>query len=595
MRITFSILFIFVIKLSGLSQSTEFFKTYNLGSNSYPLLDNIIEINNNLYVNGVIRSPNQKILLLKANHIGNLTDTNIIGADTGNFYTGTFVQQSNNRILIPGAYENTTTYIYRPYLLFIDTNIIKLSDSVYTNKFTSFEGNVKINQSYYFVGNTMYNNNGDSLPTLNILFWKTDSNFNKITSNSIGLYNITEGYGCISAGFDNNLLLGGLTFVNGNQQDWYLVNVDTNGQILGEYYYGSPTRTDYDGIKSISLGSDSSYFLAGIFNKFYDTQSTYYYLAPQVVKLDRQFNTVWSKQFGSTIPGLILTKIVSTTDDNQAILTQRVPLGLYNTLYSQVTKFNNNGDILWSRNFYQGDTTQYIRYRAWDMIETNDKGFALCGSAIDTANVGLYQEAWLVKTDSLGCDGLRSCNDTALVCEILQAPDTACKNDTAWLQVRVKGRSAPYNIYANTTLALDSVYYPYFLPLWIDTLIPYYPITTGMQSVIVSVHDPWGWNRSDTVQVFVKNCGTGNIAETWYPKKVEIYPNPATNELHVKIRTTITTSVTITIYDLQGKPVKQFITNQNDNIIYISDLQQGVYGVSLIGNNINHNDKFVKL
>ena len=116
-----------------------------------------------------------------------------------------------------------------------------------------------------------------------------------------------------------------------------------------------------------------------------------------------------------------------------------------------------------------------------------------------------------------------------------------------------------------------------------------------MQQVIIKVTDPWGWHNSDTVQIFVKNCGTGNIAEAWYPKKIEIFPNPATNELHVKIRTAIITPVTITIYNMQGKVVKQITIKQNENVIDVSELQQGVYSVRVSGNGLICNERFVKM
>ncbi|MBI5539069.1 MAG: T9SS type A sorting domain-containing protein [Bacteroidia bacterium] len=260
---------------------------------------------------------------------------------------------------------------------------------------------------------------------------------------------------------------------------------------------------------------------------------------------------------------------------------------------TSIVKLDSLYNICYSRN-YTHIGGQFNSEIPLTMSTTTDGGYVFGGFVTDYT-LTPSQQSWLVKTDSLGCDGFHSCNDTALVCQIIQAPDTVCKNDTSWLQVKFKGRSAPYFIYANNTLALDSVYYPYTLPLWIDTLVPYYPTTTGMQQVIVKVNDPWGWNRTDTVQIFVKNCGAGNIEEVWYPKKVEIYPNPATNELHVKIRSVIATPVSITIYDMQGKSVKQIISKQSENMIDISELQQGVYGVKVNGNGLICNERFVKV
>ena len=264
-------------------------------------------------------------------------------------------------------------------------------------------------------------------------------------------------------------------------------------------------------------------------------------------------------------------------------------------VYSQINKFNNNGNILWSRNYYQGDTTQYIRYRAWDMIETSDSGFALCGSAIDTINVGPYQQAWLVNTDSLGCDGLRSCNDTAMVVQILNYPDTLCKDSTYHIAVRLKGRSAPYSLYANSTLALDSIYYPYTLPLWIDTIMPFVPHDTGWQPLIVTLHEPWERTASDTVQVYVKNCTTSSATKEFYERRVEIFPNPASTVLIVRLSFDKQQTYTITIYDMQGKVLSTTTTSNNETAIDISVLPEGVYGVKVVSNSFSTNHKFIKM
>lgn len=227
------------------------------------------------------------------------------------------------------------------------------------------------------------------------------------------------------------------------------------------------------------------------------------------------------------------------------------------------------------------------------MTETSDKGLAFCSSAIDTINVGPSQQAWLVKTDSLGCDGSHSCNDTALVINITQVPDTICKTDTTWIPVTFKGRSAPYFIYANNTLVLDSIYYPYTLPLWIDTLIPYVPLNTGMQQIIIKIKDPWGWQQSDTVQTYVKNCGQGFASQDFYKHKIEIYPNPATTEVHVRIRGVLNGEYTVTLYDMQGKPIQKIITSAPETTLDISQLLQGIYTIRVLGNNMVRSERVV--
>jgi hypothetical protein len=600
MRTVIILILLLAIKHSGLAQSTVFFKTYDFENNSSPTLNNVIEINNLFFLNGTIKQPNQKIFLIKVDNEGLLLDTSVLGIDTGKYYGGLFLPINSNRICALYSQEySSPSYLTKQYNIYIDTNLVLIFDTLYNRPNTIFGPYTRIGNNYYFAGITALDNNDDTLYYysgqlyFNGLIWKTDSNLNEITHNSIGLYNKQENLVDIEKGFDSNLLLGGLTLANGNQQDWYLVNVDTNGTVLGEYFYGHPTMTDSEGMKSISQGSDSTYYLAGKFYQ-YDFGPGNYYYAPTVVKIDRNFQTVWTKRFGNPIKGTTVNKILQTNDGNQALLVQVFPMTNPLAVYSQINKFNNNGDILWSHNYYQGDTTQYIRYRAWDMIETSDSGFALCGSAIDTINVGPYQQAWLVKTDSLGCDGLRSCNDTAMVVQILNHPDTLCKDSTYHIAVRLKGRSAPYSLFANGILALDSIYYPYTLPLWIDTIMPFIPQDTGWQNLIVTLHEQWERNASDTMQVYVRNCTTSSAPQEFYKRKVEIFPNPASTELHVKIRGVISGAYTITLYDIQGKPIRCITTKETETVLDISLLPVGVYGVKVVGNGVYRTERVVK-
>ena len=57
----------------------------------------------------------------------------------------------------------------------------------------------------------------------------------------------------------------------------------------------------------------------------------------------------------------------------------------------------------------------------------------------------------------------------------------------------------------------------------------------------------------------------------------------------------VQTTVAITIYNMQGKQIKQIKTKQNENVIDISELQQGVYSVRVLGNSINVSERMVKL
>lgn len=76
---------------------------------------------------------------------------------------------------------------------------------------------------------------------------------------------------------------------------------------------------------------------------------------------------------------------------------------------------------------------------------------------------------------------------------------------------------------------------------------------------------------------------------------IKVLPNPASTNIQVKINATISTPILLKIYDMHGILVKILRTNQNENIIDIIDLEQGVYTISVVGNNINDFVSFVKM
>jgi len=405
----------------------------------------------------------------------------------------------------------------------------------------------------------------------------------------------------------NNYYLFGGTYsyasggvVGFDRLDGWVVKTDLQGNEILSAAFGNPVLSDREFTYALMLPNNR--IITGRDKGIAIHLSGFRMYQPWAIILNNDLSVFKEFYFkntfssGDTLFNSNFEQAIMNEDSSISFLGRNVALSITN-----MTIIFSNAFILNINRDYKVNYYREFKHNGGDFTSINpnvitttaDGGYIFGGYVYDNTLIP-PQQSLLVKTDSLGCDGFHSCDDTTLVCQILQAPDTACKNDTAWLHVKFKGRSAPYFIYANTTLALDSIYYPYTLPLWIDTLVPYIPTTLGMQQVIIKVNDPWGWFNSDTVQIFVKNCGTGSIAETWYPKKVEIYPNPATNELHVKIRTTLTAPVTITIYNMQGKTVKQITTKQNENVIDISGLEQGVYGVRVVGD-FNVVERFVKM
>ena len=308
MKIAFSILFFTILEFSGIAQPTEFNTTFSIGIN--PIFIKLVEIPGSYYIMGQSNNPNKKFLFSKANK-SDLSISNFFYGDstTGYYLPFDFKKQGNNNFVVTGGYEKNYTGV--PVLIKIDTlfNIIK--DTLLSYKTMDIKNIEFLGSNIIFGGSTIYANNWDTLCSLsggyhatNMLFWKTSNEFNHLNHSSIGLFCVSELTNSFSSGFDNNFLLGGTTRAN-QDIDWYLVNVDTSGQIQGQYYYGDPNLDDGDGIVGISKGSDSTYFLAGGIPCYYDTINNEFYAIPQVVKINRQFNTIWEKTFGIPYIGKI--------------------------------------------------------------------------------------------------------------------------------------------------------------------------------------------------------------------------------------------------------------------------------------------------
>jgi len=73
-----------------------------------------------------------------------------------------------------------------------------------------------------------------------------------------------------------------------------------------------------------------------------------------------------------------------------------------------------------------------------------------------------------------------------------------------------------------------------------------------------------------------------------------IYPNPASDRLKVTLNG-IEGEVSLRIYDLQGRLVKQTMLNNLDTEINVDDLAKGVYIISVDEEKLPINKRFVKM
>jgi hypothetical protein len=130
----------------------------------------------------------------------------------------------------------------------------------------------------------------------------------------------------------------------------------------------------------------------------YCTENSECYL----LKISNAGNIFWEYTSGEGIEDDAILELVETESGIVAAGgTNNTPLG---DQAGYIVKFDANGTKLWSRVYnYEKYSTGTVDL-FWSIINTADKGFLLGGQV--GKGPSMNQDAWLVKTDSLGCDSI---------------------------------------------------------------------------------------------------------------------------------------------------------------------------------------------
>lgn len=118
---------------------------------------------------------------------------------------------------------------------------------------------------------------------------------------------------------------------------------------------------------------------------------------------------------------------------------------------------------------------------------------------------------------------------------------------------------------------------------------------SGSKDVWLTVTDDNGCQGTDHMEVMVKEC-TG-IDETEANQFVNIFPNPAEDIIYLKALKEIRGEVNIEIIDCFGKQVYKRdnidLQKNSNEILYLNDLQNGVYFLIFDNENLHFNKKVV--
>jgi hypothetical protein len=459
---------------------------------------------------------------------------------------------------------------------------------------------------------------------------KTDEQGNFVWERSYGQRN--ESGRQIIVTTDSCVLIGGHTFsfpTTVTDEDWYLIKVDTAGNVIWERGYGSGSR--YDGsVSGIIETQDSNYIACGGYPAFEAAGNNYF--DGCLRKVSRDGDLMWTKYYRSyssiADPATdwienFTSSLIYKNDDLFVLGNCRTNIGASRGYLQKITE---TGDICWNREYYAIDTTSTYQWLT-SIKNTTDGGFIIGGYGNEYDRQGYYppQQAWLVKTDSLGIDGLCYTEPPELNIDIILPESVNC-NDTITVYTYIAGKSGPYTIETSVGQVIDSIFYPpKFVPIEIGLSetsveiggIEYYseliteatlsnhewgqciakpvefytPHTSGSQQISITVTDTYGESKTIIKEVFVNECGSG-IGEE-FVNSVNVYPNPTVDNLYLYIgdfgsaqspgsmqvveRSRNHQLVNCEIYNSLGQLVKTLQLSNNLTVINVKDFASGVY------------------
>lgn len=559
--------------------------------------------------------------LTYVNEVGDKQWKHIYGDSVVEYWEGWDgnLKKNDNGYYLGSGIVNTNTGDYGIHLSNFDAQFnladqnIMCYDSIDKRAFNT---KISSDSCYYITGSILC----EDIEQVKLMLLKADNLGNYIWHKSYsGEY--TYGSKIIETSM-HNILVGGARSlpIGNNNRKWYFLKTDTAGNIIWEQAYG---RNNYNNgrVSGLIETQDSNYLACGVYPAgSYGSEILY---DGCLRKIDTAGDLLWEKRYKnySCHPdGDNITRSGTISSISQLSNGDFIILGssqwYYTILRGFLMRLDSKGNIKWHHYYFAEDYISTWQYFS-DFKSTGDGGYIIAGYGIDYSNLGYEteQQAWLVKTDSLGMDGLSNTEPDALQLEV-DFPLTACNNDTIQISVKIAGKSAPYTLEFSTGQVTDSIYYPpCFVPqeIGLDTLeleylgspylidtireatitnhewgyciakpVDFYtPADAGYLNLYVTLTDAYGESITLADGLMITDCPT-TLTENESASQFSFYPNPATNKLHLEIPG-ITQPQQAEIYDVRGKLVFLQTINAKTTTLDISHLQSGSYILKIDG------------
>ncbi len=223
----------------------------------------------------------------------------------------------------------------------------------------------------------------------------------------------TEGLISCDIGPASTYYLAGSTFPNDHNGEYWVMRVDTLGNVLWEVIWGGPFS---EGATQLVTASDGHAFVFSARGYALAAAS----LRPYIAKIDSTDGAIiWEREYGPAAYSTTLFAGKETPDGDliacgvtyEASQANNVQQGL-------LLRTTSEGDSLWMFSyFYQDSLISTGQGRFYDVLPTHDGGFIAAGAAYNPVGgpypPGYSQDTWVVKVDGNGCI-VPGCNNVGI-------------------------------------------------------------------------------------------------------------------------------------------------------------------------------------
>lgn len=428
-----------------------------------------------------------------------------------------------------------------------------------------------LDNGYIITGSTSSFGQGNT----DLYLLKIDSMGQKKFQTSFGGYNNEIGKSIVQLS-DSSFVMVGYTSSSGiGGYDIFLVKTDKTGNLLWQKTIGG---SDWDFAYSIQKTTDGGFIIGGTTYSFGRGNADGY-----VIKTDANGDVIWSKTYGGKKDDEFKS-VIQTSDGNYALTGYTKS---YNDSLSDIWifKIDINGDSLWCK-FFGGNKQDF----GSEIIEHQNGEFFIAGGT-ESFSVSIMN-GYVVHTDNFGNYLSKVLDNTSSSYQSFNSIVVSKRSNgiiNALAKETFYGFSAQFKM-LEMNLGLNYLNGTDYGSTFNDEM--YKIIATNDKGyACVGYTNGYGAINSD---VYFLKCDSNlvgsvnvvSVKENNYENiKVDIFPNPAINELKIKTNTNLNLNE-IRLYDISGNEIsiKLKLKHAFNNylIIDVTSIDNGIYFLSYL-------------